>query len=136
MNVLGVGPLEIVLVLILALLVLGPEGMVNGGRQAGKFLRKLYASDFWKTVRGSRNMMDRVVSEMGMDKDVEDIRSQLRELDHPRMEGVEPGSSAHRPNQTNQDSPSTDETPAAQPVLHDEEGSGDSPDEVESQVSG
>lgn len=136
MNVLGVGPLEIVLVLILALLVLGPEGMINGGRQAGKLLRKLYASDFWKTVRGSRNMMDRVVSEMGMDQDVEDIRSQLREIDLPRMEGVEPGSSAPRPVRTDQGSPSPDESPADPPVLQDEEGSADSPDEVESQVSG
>lgn len=126
MNILGVGPLEIALVLILALLLLGPEGMVNGGRQAGKLLRKLYRSEFWQTVRGSRKMMDRMVGELGMDEDVEEIRSQLQELDLPRMEGVEPGSSAPHPVRTNRRSSPLDEDAEVQPVSPDEEEAGDS----------
>ena len=40
MNVLGMGPLEILLILLLAFIVLGPERMVDAGRLLGKATRE------------------------------------------------------------------------------------------------
>jgi len=51
MNIFGIGPLEIVFVLIIGILVLGPEGMISAGRKIGKFLRQIIRSNWWQNVR-------------------------------------------------------------------------------------
>ncbi len=51
MNIFGIGPLEIVFVLIIGILVLGPEGMINAGRKMGKFLRSIIKSSWWQNIR-------------------------------------------------------------------------------------
>jgi len=47
MSVLGVGPLEFLLILFIAFLVLGPEDMTEQARKLGKFIRKLRHSEAW-----------------------------------------------------------------------------------------
>jgi Sec-independent protein translocase protein TatA len=51
MNIFGIGPLEIVFVLIIGILVLGPEGMISAGRKLGKFLRSIIKSTWWQNIR-------------------------------------------------------------------------------------
>ncbi len=51
MNIFGIGPLEIVFVLIIGILVLGPEGMISAGRKMGKFLRSIIKSTWWQNIR-------------------------------------------------------------------------------------
>jgi len=51
MNIFGIGPLEIVFVLIIGILVLGPEGMISAGRKMGKFMRSIIKSNWWQNIR-------------------------------------------------------------------------------------
>ena len=51
MNIFGIGTLEIIFVLIIGILVLGPEGMIEAGRKLGKFLRSIIKSPWWQNVR-------------------------------------------------------------------------------------
>ena len=51
MNIFGIGTLEIIFVLIIGILVLGPEGMIEAGRKLGKFLRSIIKSNWWQNVR-------------------------------------------------------------------------------------
>jgi len=51
MNIFGIGPLEIVFVLIIGILVLGPEGMISAGRKIGKFMSSIIRSNWWQNVR-------------------------------------------------------------------------------------
>lgn len=51
MNIFGVGPLEIVLILIVGILVLGPDGMVEAGRKLGKWMRRLVTSPWWRGLQ-------------------------------------------------------------------------------------
>ena len=51
MEVLGIGPLEFLLVVLLALIILGPKEMQNAGKTLGKNLNKLVKSDVWKVFR-------------------------------------------------------------------------------------
>lgn len=51
MNIFGIGPLEIVFVLIIGILVLGPDGMITAGRKMGKFMRSIIRSDWWQNIR-------------------------------------------------------------------------------------
>ena len=51
MNIFGIGPLEIVFVLIIGILVLGPDGMISAGRKMGKFMRSIIKSNWWQNIR-------------------------------------------------------------------------------------
>jgi len=51
MNIFGIGPLEIVFVLIIGILVLGPDGMISAGRKMGKFMRSIIKSNSWQNIR-------------------------------------------------------------------------------------
>ena len=83
MNILGVGPLEILVILILGLLVLGPEGMIKAGKTAGKFLHQLYQSEFWKLTRSSRGVIEKYTRELELTGRMENIREELSRLDMP-----------------------------------------------------
>ncbi|MFO8036172.1 MAG: hypothetical protein R6U57_06065 [Anaerolineales bacterium] len=51
MNILGIGPLEILFVVLIGILVLGPEGMVETGRKLGQFIHSVATSKWWQSVQ-------------------------------------------------------------------------------------
>ena len=60
MEILGVGPSELIFIIIIALIVLGPKDMQKAGKTIGGYLNKLVKSDGWKafqqTSRELRNL--------------------------------------------------------------------------------
>ena len=50
MNLFGIGPLEILVVLTIALLVFGPEDLVAFARRLGAWLRKIRRTEAWHTI--------------------------------------------------------------------------------------
>ena len=81
MEVLGVGPLELFFILIIALIFLGPRDMVKTGRTIGKYMRKIVMSPTWRMVqqtsRELRTLPNRMIREAGMEEDIKDL-DQLR----------------------------------------------------------
>jgi len=67
MEILGIGPSELVFIVILALIILGPRDMQKAGKTIGKFLRKIVTSDGWKifqqTSRELRTLPNRLMRE-------------------------------------------------------------------------
>jgi Sec-independent protein translocase protein TatA len=67
MEILGIGMPELVFIVIIALLILGPKDMQKAGRIIGRFLRNLVTSDGWKlfqqTSRDLRNLPNRLMRE-------------------------------------------------------------------------
>ncbi len=51
MEFLGIGPLELLFIILIALLILGPKDLEKTGKSIGKGLSKLVKSDTWKTVQ-------------------------------------------------------------------------------------
>jgi sec-independent protein translocase protein TatB len=51
MGIFGVGMSEFILILIIALIVLGPKDMEKAGKTIGKWLRDLVTSDAWKVFQ-------------------------------------------------------------------------------------
>ena len=72
MDIFGVGPLELFLILIIALIFMGPNDMAKAGRTLGRFLRKLVTSPEWRTLlqasREMRNIPNRLMREAGIDE--------------------------------------------------------------------
>jgi sec-independent protein translocase protein TatB len=80
MDFLGIGPLEVLFILLIALIIFGPKDIVKAGQQTGRFLRKLIMSPGWQTVqktsREIRNLPNRLVREAGL----EEFENEVNEL--------------------------------------------------------
>jgi Sec-independent protein translocase protein TatA len=71
MTLFGIGPFELLLILIIALIVLGPNDMVKAGRSLGKFIRKFLSSPEWRSfqqaTREIRHLPENLMREAGME---------------------------------------------------------------------
>jgi len=83
MEFLGIGPLELLFIVLIALIVLGPKDMVKAGKTIGRALRAIVSSDTWRVVnqasREVRNLPNRLMRESGIDELQKQLPSQ-REL--------------------------------------------------------
>jgi len=115
MNILGIGPLELVFVIIIMILVLGPDQMVTTARKTGAFFRKAVKSPLWHTImdtsRELRDLPTRIVREAGIEEDLKEIKSStdsLRDLKNISVTYVPPsrdsGKKSEEPEQVNPDS--------------------------------
>jgi hypothetical protein len=72
MDILGIGPLELFFILLIALIVFGPNDMVKAGRSLGRFLRRIIQSPGWqivqKTSQDIRYLPNRLMREAGLDE--------------------------------------------------------------------
>jgi len=93
MEVLGIGPSELVLVVLIALIVLGPKDMQKAGRTVGQWLNALVHSDSWKVVQKTshelRNLPTNLMREANLEmiKTEADIRKAIRAQQTPGSPG-------------------------------------------------
>lgn len=77
MEILGIGPLELFFIVIIALIVLGPKDMVKAGKTIGSFLRKLVTSSGWRTIqqtsRELKHLPNKLMTEAGLDEIEKDL---------------------------------------------------------------
>jgi sec-independent protein translocase protein TatB len=71
MEILGIGAPELIFVIIIALIVLGPKDMQKAGRTVGRWLNQLIRSDGWKafqqTSREIRNLPTNLMREANLE---------------------------------------------------------------------
>lgn len=71
MEILGIGPSELIFIIVIALIVLGPKDMQKAGKTIGQYLNKLVKSDGWKafqrTSRELRNLPTNLMREANID---------------------------------------------------------------------
>ncbi len=53
MEILGIGPSELVFIILLAILVLGPKDMQKAGRTLGRWMNQINRSELWKLVNNT-----------------------------------------------------------------------------------
>lgn len=69
MEFLGIGPLELVFIVLIALIILGPKDMIRTGRSIGRFLRKTILSPTWISIqRKMRNLPTELMREVGLEE--------------------------------------------------------------------
>ncbi len=82
MEILGIGPEELVFIVIIALILLGPRDMQKAGKTIGKWLRKVVTSDGWKifqqTSREIQTLPNRLMREAQMDE-MKEIQKEIRQ---------------------------------------------------------
>lgn len=81
MDILGIGPLELFFIIIIALIVLGPRDMAKAGRTIGRYLRMIVKSSGWQAVQQTskelRRLPNRLMREAGLEEDLSDINKIL-----------------------------------------------------------
>ena len=102
MEILGIGMSELVFIVIIALIVLGPKDMQKAGRTIGKFLRDIVTSDGWKmfqqTSRELRTLPNRLMRDAN--EELNQIGAGLRDASNPVIRQAQ-DSTASRPNNPN-----------------------------------
>jgi len=93
MDILGIGPLELLFIFLIALIILGPKDMVKAGRSIGTFLRKVVTHPTWKTVQRAskeiRVLPNRLMREAGID-DLENPLNDIKKLTQdPELEKLD-----------------------------------------------
>ena len=79
MDLLGVGPLELIFILVIIFLVLGPNDLAATGKKIGRFLSTVRKSEFWRGVtQVSREMRDLPTTLM-REAELEDAKKELEQ---------------------------------------------------------
>jgi sec-independent protein translocase protein TatB len=83
MDIFGIGPMELVLILIIALIVMGPNDMAKAGRTIGRTLRAITTSQTWQVIRlfmkEMQTMPNRLMREAQFDDIVKDVSKELKQ---------------------------------------------------------
>ena len=83
MEILGIGPLEFLFIVIIALVVLGPKGLVKYSQQAGSFIRRVVQSPAWRSMidstREIRKAQDQFMQETGLQDSLKEVERDVRQ---------------------------------------------------------
>ena len=84
MDILGVGPLELLFVIFIALVVIGPRDIGKAARSIGRFLNQLYRSETWRmlteTSRKLRNLPNQLAQEAALEDSLDEIHQTIRKV--------------------------------------------------------
>jgi Sec-independent protein translocase protein TatA len=72
MELFGIGPLELLLILLLALIIFGPKDIEKAGRTLGRSLYKLINSETWRSLtqvsKKMKSLPDTLIREAGLEE--------------------------------------------------------------------
>src|SRR3989304_4973430 len=97
MEILGIGPLEAVFVLILALLVVGPRDLGKAARSFGRFLNRLYRSEAWAAITQASQGLGRELDRLGRELKGKPGSEVGAPPPAPQPGGVQPGAGGEEP---------------------------------------
>gem|GEM_PF-6204095 len=88
----NIGPLEFILILLVAIIVLGPERMVSGARTFGRWIYKLVRSPTWRAIMTTsqeiRDLPNKIVRESGIEESLKEIQSVSADLNSEISQAV------------------------------------------------
>ena len=87
MEILGIGTSELIFIVVIALIILGPKDMQKAGKTLGKWLRNIVTSDGWKmfqqTSRELRTLPNRLMREAN--DEINQIGKDLNSASNPTV---------------------------------------------------
>ncbi len=82
MDFLGIGPLELLFIIIIAIVVFGPRDIAKTGKTAGRLLNQLFRSDGWRMFNEASNTLrtlpNRLAREAALDE-LDAVRQSVKE---------------------------------------------------------
>ena len=130
MDILGVGVPELVFILLIALIVLGPNDMQKAGKTVGTWMRKVVMSNEWREIKNASRKLKTLPNEL-MRQAGDDIIPEFEQFRNDKIKVTMPkddfgswsGTPTSQPSDKNRIAPPTDNRPAtvqeadASPIL-------------------
>ena len=88
MEIFNVGPLELLLILVLAVIIFGPEDLVKFSRNAGRWIYKASKSEFWQSVVGTTREIKDFPKQIMKEAQIEETLKEFNSLN----QSIKPGS--------------------------------------------
>ena len=79
MEIFGIGPLELIFILLIALIVLGPNDMVKAGRTIGRFMRKIVTSSEWRTIQQASKEFRYLPNKLMREAGIDDLKNEFQD---------------------------------------------------------
>ena len=93
MEILGIGASELIFIILIAIIVLGPKDMQKAGKSIGRWLNQVVHSDVWKVFQRTsselRNLPRNLMREANLE--MQDMEKEIRNSIDPRPPAVSPG---------------------------------------------
>jgi len=80
MEILGIGPLELFFILLIALIILGPGDMVKAGKTIGRFLRKIITSPEWRTIQKASRELRYLPNRLMREANIEELSKDFADI--------------------------------------------------------
>ena len=91
MELLGVGPLEVALIILLAIVLFGPKDIARTARSAGRFLNRVYHSEGWRTLLRTSETLRTLPNRLAREAELEELdtlRQTMSETKRSLTEGA------------------------------------------------
>jgi sec-independent protein translocase protein TatB len=110
MEILGIGASELIFILIIAIIVLGPKDMQKAGRTIGRWLNQLVRSDSWKVFQKTSAELRNLPRNLMRDANME-----LQEVDKEIRHSIDPRQYPATARSTSSQNPSAEVSPSQPP---------------------
>lgn len=89
MEILGIGPLELLLIMVLALIIFGPKDIEKAGRTVGRGLYKLLNSETWRTLNHVSKKIRTLPNMLMREANLEDMEKKKAATEAKPDQGVD-----------------------------------------------
>lgn len=97
MEIFNIGPLELLLILVLAVLMFGPEDIVNFAHKAGRLIYNLRKSEFWQEVVGTTKQIQEFPQQILKEVELEETMKEINALNQTMLSPDPPNQAASAP---------------------------------------
>lgn len=125
MEIFGIGASELVFILIIAIIVLGPKDMQKAGRTIGRWLNQVMRSDAWRALQRASQEVRRLPTHLMREANLD--AEDLREMDREIRRTIDPRSPSARQPALSRNQPSM---PRTEPVAEPPTPPSDNPSDV------
>ena len=80
MEILNIGPLELLVILVLAVLMFGPDDLVNFAHKTGRWIYNLRKSELWQEIVGTSKEIQELPQKIIKDAELEETMKEINAL--------------------------------------------------------
>jgi Sec-independent protein translocase protein TatA len=73
MELLGIGPLELLVIALIAILIFSPKDLAQGGKTVGRWINSLNRSDTWKSMRQVSQEMQNLPTRLAREAQLDEL---------------------------------------------------------------
>lgn len=80
MDIFGIGPTELIFIILIALILFGPKEMEKTGRTIGRWLRDMTKSDGWRAFRDTSREIRNLPNRLMREANIEELKQEVGEI--------------------------------------------------------